>query len=120
MDMMQMMMEQMMDHMQMQSALAGDAIVFVLQVGALGVLALAGLLDVPAVFAWMGFATAASCAAWAAAKPLPVEIHRDQIWTHWREHWDYSRWLVAGRLAGNFSRFAMPWARSCASWSPSL
>ncbi|MBX3434806.1 MAG: lipopolysaccharide biosynthesis protein [Pirellulales bacterium] len=96
-------------HMQMVSALTGDAIVFVIQVGALATLAWTGLLDVPAVFAWMGLATAASCVAWAVAKPLPVALDRGRLAADWREHWGYSRWLVAGRLAGNFSRFAMPW-----------
>ena len=96
-------------HMQMRSAIVGDSIVLGVQVVLLGALAALGRLTVPAVFVVVGAATALSCLSWYLARPLPVAVNRRRVRAHWRQHWGYSRWLVAGRLVGNFSRFAMPW-----------
>lgn len=96
-------------HLQLRSAIVGDAIVFAAQLGGLALLAWLGRLTVPAVFVVVGIATAASSLAWVIVRPLPVAVSRRRIGLHWLQNWRYSQWLVFGRMLGSFSRLAMPW-----------
>lgn len=96
-------------HLQMRSAVAGDAIVFVVQATGLALLAWWGRLTIPAAFVVIGIATGLSSLSWAIARPLPVRYRRQGLALHWRQNWAYSQWLVLGRMAGSFSRLAMPW-----------
>ena len=97
-------------HFQLRSALAIDSIVFLFQVGGLAALAWSGTLSVPLSYLTIGIACALGAGKWWAGKS-GADFHFD--WTAVKfdglMHWNYSRWLVYGRLLGDGCQVAMPW-----------
>lgn len=97
-------------HFRLRSAVAIDGLVFLLQIGSLGLLVWLERLTIPVTFLAIGIACALGAGYWFAGN-REGRFHFD--WSAIRSdaklHWDYSRWLVYGRLLGDGCQVAMPW-----------
>jgi O-antigen/teichoic acid export membrane protein len=94
---------------QIMRAVAIDAAVAALQLGALGLLAQTGLLTVELVYAVMGGACATACLGWFLAKRQPLAVERRRVLADWRENWSFAKWALAGQLLGRATSYLLPW-----------
>jgi O-antigen/teichoic acid export membrane protein len=46
---------------------------------------------------------------WFSWKPIPYKIDRARVAIDWSQSWDYSRWLLVGRMMGVAAYLIVPW-----------
>jgi O-antigen/teichoic acid export membrane protein len=94
---------------QIERAVALDAIAVVLQIGGLALLVRCGVLSAPAVYVVIGIACAAACAAWSFRYRRALRFHPAQLAADWRRNWGLGKWALAGQFAGSIGVYLVPW-----------
>lgn len=96
-------------HFRSGTAVLLDVGVAVLQIGGLGALFLAGVLDVPAAFGVMGAACLLVCGPWFVRFARGVRVRAKAVELDWRRNWKFGRWALATHLLHGASHWLMPW-----------
>jgi len=91
-----------------------DSIVAVVQCAGLLLLVWGDQLTVSSVYIVIAVATAIAIAAWMAWGGLQIRLAPERFLSDWLLNWRFSRWVLAGRLAGSATPYALPWL--LASW----
>lgn len=81
----------------------------IVQLGAIGLLAYLGKLSIPLIVFVLGAVCVVPLVTWLIRRPQSFHVVRDRVRPDWVTSWDYSRWLVAARLAGMAGFFLVPW-----------
>jgi O-antigen/teichoic acid export membrane protein len=90
-------------------AIAIDGVVAVLQLGALAALVLYGGISASSAYAAIGGACAVACVGWLLLRVEPLRFARTDLVADWHHNWVFSKWVVAGQLAGSSAVYVMPW-----------
>jgi O-antigen/teichoic acid export membrane protein len=96
-------------HLRLITATLLDTAVAGLQLGGLLLVARAGWLSVPGAFGVMGLACAVPVAVWFLRGWQFFSFSRADWWRDWRHDWAFSKWTLAGFLAGSAPPFVLPW-----------
>jgi O-antigen/teichoic acid export membrane protein len=86
-----------------------DTLTSLVQVSILFLLILAGLTDAVSITIGLVVSSALPILSWFALKPIPYVMSQDRYRSDWLQNWQYSRWLLLGRLFGVASYLVIPW-----------
>lgn len=86
-----------------------DTLTSVAQVSVLFLLILAGLTDAVSITVGLVVSSALPIVSWFVLKPIPYVMSQDRYRSDWNQNWQYSRWLLLGRLFGVASYLVIPW-----------
>lgn len=90
-------------------AFAVDALASILQLAMLALLVLAGFTDGVSVTMVLILSCLLPIASWFTLKPIPFVMSQDRYRVDWIQNWQYSKWLLFGRLFGVASYLIIPW-----------
>lgn len=91
-----------------KTAVLVDAVATAVQLGSLGVLAVADAIS-PRVIAVLGLAAAVAVAVWYVNRRGELDVQRDDIVPSMRRNWDFGKWVGAARLTSIAHSYVVPW-----------
>ncbi|MCU0711089.1 MAG: lipopolysaccharide biosynthesis protein [Pirellula sp.] len=86
-----------------------DALASALQLSILLLLVFAGLTDGVSVTLGLVVSCILPIVCWFVLKPIPYVMSSDRYRVDWIQNWQYSKWLLFGRLFGVASYLLIPW-----------
>jgi O-antigen/teichoic acid export membrane protein len=94
---------------QVRTAIAVDLAVATMQLCGLSLLAILGLLSVPAAYVLMAGACAIACSGWFLSGQQRLRFVPSQWLPDWRQNWSFAKWALASQLVGCSAPLLMPW-----------
>jgi O-antigen/teichoic acid export membrane protein len=86
-----------------------DTLTSIVQLSILLLLIMTGLTDAVSITLGLVVSSALPILSWFALKPIPYVMSTDRYRSDWIQNWQYSRWLLFGRLFGVASYLFIPW-----------
>lgn len=86
-----------------------DALASIVQLAILFSLLVVGLTDAVSITIGLVVSCGLPIVSWFALKPIPYVMSSHRYRADWIQNWEYSRWLLFGRLFGVASYLLIPW-----------
>ena len=96
-------------HMQNVSALVVDCATSILQIGAILLLGLVGLLSGESAWCVIGLASLIVVLVWQVQVGPKIKFKRSSIHDDWTKNWSFGKWAVGGQIIGSLPTYLLPW-----------